>query len=102
MSWFIVLIAFLLASIKTTNNKNPSVSVVIPAYNEEKTVAKIVTVIKKIDYVNEILVVDDGSTDNTVKEAMSAGSKVISIVATRAYKPIRLYHSGYVAGFGRD
>lgn len=78
MSWFIVLIVFLLASIKTTNNKNPSVSVVIPAYNEEKTVAKIVTVIKKIDYVNEILVVDDGSTDNTVKEAMSAGSKVIS------------------------
>ena len=78
MSWFLVLIVFLLASIKTTNNKKHSVSVVIPAYNEEKTVAENVRIIKKVDYIDEVLVVNDGSTDNTVQEALSADAKVLN------------------------
>ena len=80
MSWFFVLIAFLLASVKTTSedNNTPSVAVVIPAFNEENTVADIVNVVKSIDCINEIVVVNDGSTDNTEKEALSAGARVIN------------------------
>lgn len=51
--------------------------VVIPAYNEEKTIAAVIKeiprVIAGIDKV-EILVIDDGSTDSTVERAREAGA----------------------------
>jgi len=73
-----VILVFLLASIKTTKVSDKSVSIVIPAYNEEATVAKVVSVARKLSYVNEVIVVDDGSTDRTVEEAENAGATVIS------------------------
>lgn len=78
MSWLLVILVFLLASIKTTKGSDKSVSIVIPAYNEEATVAKVVSVARKLSYVNEVIVVDDGSTDRTVEEAENAGATVIS------------------------
>ncbi len=42
-----------------------SVSVVIPVYNEEKTLLDIIARVKAQDLVTEIVVVDDGSTDGT-------------------------------------
>lgn len=51
------------------------ISVVIPAYNEEKAISKTIEEIKRIMKENdiyeesEIIVVDDGSTDNTKEEA---------------------------------
>ena len=78
MSWLIVILVFLLASVKSTNNSNKSVSIVIPAYNEEATVAQVVSVARKLSYVDEVIVVDDGSSDRTVEEAESAGATVIS------------------------
>jgi len=41
------------------------VSLVVPAYNEEKAIKKVVD--EALGYVNEIIVVDDGSRDNTAK-----------------------------------
>ena len=73
-----MILVFLLASIKTTKGSDKSVSIVIPAYNEEATVAKVVSVARKLSYVTEVIVVDDGSTDRTVEEAESAGATVIS------------------------
>ena len=78
MSWLVVILVFLLASIKTTKGSDKSVSIVIPAYNEEATVAKVVSVARKLSYVDEVIVVDDGSTDRTVEEAENAGATVIS------------------------
>jgi len=78
VSWLVVILVFLLASIKTTKGSDKSVSIVIPAYNEEATVAKVVSVARKLSYVTEVIVVDDGSTDRTVEEAESAGATVIS------------------------
>src|SRR4051812_37029776 len=46
------------------------VSIVIPAFNEEKTISEIIKKIKQIDLSpleKEIIVVDNNSTDNTVK-----------------------------------
>ncbi len=78
MSWLILLLVFLLVAVKK-NNKNGdyTVSVVIPAYNEAETVSHVVKVVKAVKYVTEIIVVDDGSTDQTAEVAEEAGAKVI-------------------------
>ena len=79
MYWFFVILAFLLASIKTQKPKKyQKVSVIIPAYNEEETVAKVVEVVKNVPVVDEIIVVNDGSDDNTEAEALKAGAIVIN------------------------
>jgi cellulose synthase/poly-beta-1,6-N-acetylglucosamine synthase-like glycosyltransferase/peptidoglycan/xylan/chitin deacetylase (PgdA/CDA1 family) len=51
----------------------PLVSVIVPAYNEERVIAKTVESLLESDYPNfEIIVVDDGSPDRT-SEVVSAG-----------------------------
>ncbi len=40
-------------------------SVIIPAYNEEQTMEKILKKVEAIKIDKEIIVVDDGSTDST-------------------------------------
>ena len=50
----------------------PYVSIIIPAYNEEKVIGKTINSVLKLDYPKdkyEIIVVDDGSTDKTFKVA---------------------------------
>ena len=51
------------------------ITVGIPAYNEEKNIAKIIVKLKKT--VDQILVCDDGSTDSTCAIAESLGVTVI-------------------------
>ena len=48
----------------------------IPAYNEENTIADVVT--KSLPYVDRVVVCDDGSTDKTAKIARNAGAVVIT------------------------
>lgn len=49
--------------------------VAIPAHNEEQFIGEIVSKAKR--YVDEVIVVDDGSTDNTSEIAQAAGAEVI-------------------------
>jgi len=80
----LLMLFMVLASIKTVRNNKPlSVSVIIPAFNEEKTVAHVVNVVKSLKYIGEIVVVDDGSTDQTSKYAEEAGAKVIHHIKNR-------------------
>ena len=50
--------------------------VAIPALNEKRTIASVVLLSK--EYADSVLVVDDGSTDNTALVAKLAGAQVIS------------------------
>ena len=47
----------------------------IPAYNEEKMIANVVK--ESLNFGDEVIVVDDGSDDNTKTEAKNAGAYVI-------------------------
>jgi cellulose synthase/poly-beta-1,6-N-acetylglucosamine synthase-like glycosyltransferase len=52
---------------------HPLVTIIIPCYNEEIVIADSIRSVENIDYPNlEILVVDDGSTDNTFENALGA------------------------------
>ncbi|MDT0397546.1 MULTISPECIES: glucosyl-3-phosphoglycerate synthase [Streptomyces] len=59
-----------------------TVSVVLPALNEEATVGDIVSVLRRdlvlrVPLVDEIVVVDSGSTDRTAEAAAAAGATVV-------------------------
>ena len=54
------------------------VSIIIPAYNEAGIIENIVSDIKVLYPAYEIIVINDGSTDNTVAEAQGAGATVFS------------------------
>lgn len=57
------------------------VSVVVPAYNEAQAIFKVISDVKRAmnstTYTYEVIVVDDGSTDDTALHAQEAGARVI-------------------------
>lgn len=71
------------------------ISIIIPAYNEEKSIKDLLLQIPK-DIQDEVIVVDDGSTDNTYKESKFNGAKVIRNKINYGYGASTLrgiYHS---------
>jgi glycosyltransferase involved in cell wall biosynthesis len=58
----------------------PYLSVVIPAYNSEKTIEKCLQAVRKSDYQDyELIVVDDGSRDKTYLIAQKCADKTIGL-----------------------
>ena len=72
------------------NNANPFTSVVVAALNEEEAIGQVIQRIPR-DIANEIVVVDNGSTDRTADVASAAGARVI-------HEPQRGYGRAYSAG----
>lgn len=68
-----------------------TVSVVLPALNEETTVGEIVSVIRRDlpELVDELIVMDSGSTDRTAEVAAAAGAKVIGRAEALPRLPVR-------------
>jgi len=56
------------------------VSCIIPAYNEESTIAGVVKTCLKTPEIDEIIVVSDGSTDKTAERVRQIKSKKIKII----------------------
>lgn len=65
-------------------------SIVIPAHNEEKTIGKCLSAIKKQKSRCEVIVVNDGSTDDTAKIAKKFAVKIIN------------FNKGHSAAFARN
>ena len=57
---------------------NPTMSVVIPTYNEESAISTLVSGFLNQKNVHDVIVVDNNSTDNTVEIAKKLGAKVIT------------------------
>jgi len=53
---------------------NKQIFVIVPAYNEEKTIEDVIKKIKQQDMNLEVLVIDDGSKDRTKERAKEAGA----------------------------
>ena len=58
---------------------NPYISIIIPAYNEEDKIKDTLESIKSIETINQIIVVDDGSSDNTTEKASQVQSEKIKV-----------------------
>lgn len=59
------------------------VTAIVPAYNEEKTIGNVLNVLKEVSLVDEIIVVSDGSEDDTVNVAHSFDVQVIELSENR-------------------
>lgn len=58
-------------------------SVIVPVFNEEKTVGKMLSKLIKVADVYEVIVVDDGSSDNSAKEINKITSKKIQLFSKK-------------------
>lgn len=60
------------------------ISLVIPAYNEEKNIRILFEHIKSVDFLQkndfEVLFIDDGSSDNTAKEVISLKDECVRLI----------------------
>lgn len=54
-----------------------AVSIVIPAFNEAESIARVIAELRAAGPWHEILVIDDGSADETASRAAAAGARVI-------------------------
>jgi|AntRauTorckE6833_2_1112554.scaffolds.fasta_scaffold00185_34 rSAM/selenodomain-associated transferase 2 len=56
------------------------ISIIIPAYNEENKIGELIAYLRSHSHASEaeIIVVDGGSSDQTVKEANNAGAMVVT------------------------
>ena len=70
--------------------KDPDIRVIIPAFNEQNAVGLVIDEIPK-ELVTEVIVVDNGSTDNTFGQAQSKG-------ATALQEPTRGYGNACLRG----
>jgi dolichol-phosphate mannosyltransferase len=55
-------------------------SVIIPAYNEIRTISKLLELIKKVEIEKEIIIIDDGSSDGTQELLRDIKEKNIKVI----------------------
>lgn len=81
---FLLLTFFEKEDVKDTDIKDfPTVSITVPCFNEAKTLAKTVTSLLALNYPPEkltIMIIDDGSTDNTLEVARTLESERVKVI----------------------
>ncbi|HLD86572.1 MAG TPA: glycosyltransferase [Candidatus Nanoarchaeia archaeon] len=76
----VILCSFFVKAPKGKKGYSPKVSILIPAYNEEKSIKDCLDSIRNLEYPKgllEVIVIDDGSADRTARIAKTSGAKVI-------------------------
>ena len=66
-----------------SSESSPKVVAVLPCFNTERFITDVVSRAKK--HVNRVIVIDDGSQDNTAEAAKAAGASVVSHGQNRGY-----------------
>ena len=59
--------------------KRPRIALIIPAFDEEERVGDVIAAARAVPLIDEILVVNDGSTDATALVAKNAGVRVVNL-----------------------
>lgn len=73
-------------SARSTTADLPPVTILIPAYNEERGIGPVLEQVKQLGLPGEIIVVDDGSLDHTFEAASAvSGIKVLRHDVNRGY-----------------
>ena len=69
------------------HSKPHRVLVIIPAFNEGVMIGELVRQIRALDLgiPSQVLVIDDGSADNTAEEARKAGARTVSLIQNLGY-----------------
>ena len=68
---------------QSSRQGKPKIAAAIPAFNEEQYIGSVV--LKTRQYVDETIVVDDGSSDQTAKIARLAGATVVQHTSNQGY-----------------
>jgi len=76
-------VIYILQTLIDLKENTSRILVCIPAYNESSKIGKIVN--RARAYASEVIVCDDGSTDETAKEAQTAGAIVIRHSVNKGY-----------------
>ncbi|MBL7815549.1 MAG: glycosyltransferase family 2 protein [Saprospiraceae bacterium] len=74
----------------TVLKNKPIIDVIIPAYNEEKSITHVINDIPK-DWVRDIIVCNNASTDKTAEVALAQGATVV-------HQPLKGYGNACLAG----
>ena len=84
------------------------ISIIIPVYNEEGNIGKLIdNILSKIKLNKEIIIVNDGSTDNTIEEIKSKNCKIINLEKNMGKgfamrEGIKLSSGNYILFMGGD
>jgi glycosyltransferase involved in cell wall biosynthesis len=70
----------------------PKIAAIVPAFNEEQTVANVVRPLVESKLFDEIVVISDGSTDHTAARAREAGATVVHELPIRGGKGKAMQH----------
>ena len=55
----------------------PTLSIIIPAYNEEVTITAVVEEFRNNSLIDEVIVVDNNCQDRTAERAEAAGARIV-------------------------
>ncbi|MBU1906836.1 glycosyltransferase [Patescibacteria group bacterium] len=84
------------------------VDAIIPAYNESKTIGGVIKVLKASEHIGKVVVISDGSTDNTEEVAKQAGADLVHQLPVKKGKGAAMMHgvthtdSNVIAFFDAD
>ena len=81
----------------------PCLSVVVPAYNEEKTLATIIEKLLSIPFLKQVVIVDDGSTDRTSEIADNLAMKnprILTVHHTKNKGKMEALKTGFLHSTG--